>query len=261
MSLGARQDDPHSRVPRVCRVVVATSPAVALGRLAKAERCCRQGTRGVYVRGADACGVGGIVEREGDLAGSRVEHRGCCVEWGSGQTVVERRRAIRVDRELLDRQARDTVEQGADECSLHHIGLGELVRHSKTAGEVNDRVIRHARLDALIGRPRQNVAEGIEQLDHGVEARGCFVDVNPDLGSRVALERVDIDVGRVIGRDEAVDLESQATVLVTRLLLRRLPGVGAGCKVRCQNTEILGIVHDGVGFAARRERSLRLDVD
>ena len=99
----------------------------------------------------------------------------------SGQTIIERRRAIRVDREVLDCQAGDAVEQGADERSLHHIGPRQLVRHPKTAGEVNDRVIRHARLDALIGRPRQNVAEGIEQLNHGVEPRGCFVDVDPDL--------------------------------------------------------------------------------
>ena len=56
-------------------------------------------------------------------------------------------------------------------------------------------------------------------------------------------------------------LESQAAVLVARFLLCRLPGVGAGREVGSQHAQILGVVHDGVGFATSRERPLCLDVD
>ena len=110
-----------------------------------------------------------------------------------------------------------------------------------------------------IGRAGDHLARGVEQLDHGVEAGGRLVEVDPDLGAAGPSEAVDVHVGRGVGRDEAVHLEAQPAVLVAALLLGRLPGVGAGGEVGGERAQRLGEGNGAVGIHATSEGWLGLD--
>ena len=87
-------------------------------------------------------------------------------------------------------------------------------------GRIGDR-----RVGVRVGRAGQDVAAGIDQLDHDVQAVRRAVDVDPDLACRgSALKLYTIDVARPVVRDRPVDLEAQPAVVVARLFV-----AGPGC--------------------------------
>ena len=120
---------------------------------------------------------------------------------------------------------------------------------------------REGGIHLAVHRAEQHVAGGVEQLHHRIEGGAGLVEVDPHLRAGIAEKCVDVDVGRVVGRHEAVHLEAEPPGFVARLLLGGLPGVGDRGKVRRQHAESLRLGHRGVGFDARRERFLGLDVD
>ncbi len=103
---------------------------------------------------------------------------------------------------------------------------------------------RHVALG--VGRTGQHVAIGVEQLHHRVERRARLVELDPDHAAGVAQEAVDVDVGRGVERDMAMHLEAEAAVVVTALLLSRVPRVGAGREVGCQHAERLSVGRRGI---------------
>ena len=144
LALVARQHEPHARITRIGRVVVATPPAVALGRLSEAERCSGQRARGRDVRHVDLRRSSGLVERESEPPVDRIEDCSRGVKRRGRQTVIEGGGPVGREREVLDGQARDAVEQRADERASHDIGVGERIRHGEAAGGIDDAVALHS---------------------------------------------------------------------------------------------------------------------
>ena len=77
-------------------------------------------------------------------------------------------------------------------------------------------------------RPRQHVAVGVDQFQHGIQGRARPVQIQPDVRAGRGLEAVHVLVRGIIRADDAVDLEAQPPVLVAALLVRgQLPSNSA----------------------------------
>ena len=196
-----------------------------------------------------------LVIRERDEARRRVERA------GHGERRRKGTAANRCQDKISDRVDREPLVTGrAQEALPADTRLGELERVDERVcrGSAGDEVVGDPPLELRIERSGPHVSGGVEQLDHGVERRARLVDVDPHLGSGVAREAVDVDIGGVVGRDVAMDLEAQPTHVITALFLRRIEGVGARREVRGQHPEPLRRPRRRVGIDPLRGGLLHL---
>ena len=99
--------------------------------------------------------------------------------------------------------------------------------------------------DRVVG-PRQHVAVGVDQLDHGIQRVGGVVDVEPDFRAGRGVETVHVGVGRVVVADVTVRLEPKPPVVVA---------VGV---FRGELAQVLGFLRRAVGVLVDAVRLLLL---
>ena len=261
---GTGQHDPHARVARIERVEVAAPPGILAEGLGDAPRRRRQRALDVAVLELDHRRNGGGI-RDRDLAGGGVEaaaHRG---GRRLAEHVAEREHPVGSARESLHRHGGQGIREIVDHAGkrfAHGAAVGERVDGVSREADVQlEIVVHHAAFQRGVDGPGEHVSGGVEQLDHRVERRRGLVEIEPDLRARRAGELVGVDVGRGVGGDGPVHLESEASIRVARLLLSAVRGVRPGREVARQHSERLGVGHGVIPTQAAGVCLLRLDGD
>ena len=183
---------------------------------------------------------------------------------GVGNRRLELRRRRRRSHAWLASHAYEVLRQAAGRARQHHPHAG-ITRILRVKVEAEGGILYEIGTDAAraegqgevalaVGRPGEHAARRIEQFDHGVERRGGLVDVDPHLGAGVRIEAVDVDVRRVVTRNEAMHLESEPSIVVAPLATR-----GDDAEILCRHRDAVGVDAARVrplGFPRHRDISI-----
>ena len=168
-----------------------------------------------------------LLEPDAKFVGAARRSRGRCRTGLENRLVGGLRRRSRIRRLAADSDV--VLRLRSRHAGQHHphpriLGVDrvEVAAPPGILGEVEANAAGRAgklEIGLAIGRTGEHGASGIEQFDHAVEGGARLVEIDPDFGSAVADETVDVDILRRVVGNPAMHLEPEPPVVVAALFL------------------------------------------